>query len=176
MITRRVMVSTTRPQTIGPPEEFMTETRGENSRAVKVPEFLREPLSAAQAKLERFEEDAQRVFRDLMDRGRASRKDIEHIVAKLSKQDWTFPEMRQRLERLREQGMERAAEWRGKAETFRAEALERVIELQSKLVSFLGVATRDEVQEISKELDRLARRIAKADKHGRAKKRASSEG
>jgi polyhydroxyalkanoate synthesis regulator phasin len=148
----------------------MTETRGENSKSVKVPEFLREPLSAAQAKLEQFEVDAQRVLRDLMDRGRASRKDIEHIVARLSKQDWTFPEMKQRLEKLREQGMERAAEWRGRAETFRAETLERMIDLQAKAVSFLGVATRDEVHELSKELDRLARRISKAEKGGRARK------
>lgn len=148
----------------------MTETRSESSKSVKVPEFLREPLSVAQAKLEQFEVDAQKMLRDLMDRGRASRKDIEHIVSRLSKQDWTFPEMKQRLEKLREQGMERAAEWRGKAETFRAEALERVIELQSKAVSFLGVATREEVQELSKELDRLARRISKAEKGGRGKK------
>ena len=155
----------------------MTETRNENTRTVKVPEFLREPLSAAQARLEQFEEEAQRVLRDLMDRGRAGRKDFEQMVARLSKQDWTFPEMKQRLERLREQGMERAAEWRGKAETFRAEALERMIELQARAVSFLGVATRDEVQELSKELDRLARRIAKAEKRPRAKKRAAgSEG
>jgi polyhydroxyalkanoate synthesis regulator phasin len=152
----------------------MTETRGENTKSVKVPEFLREPLSVAQAKLEQFEEDAQRMLRDLMDRGRASRKDFEQMVVRLSKQDWTFPEMKQRLEKLREQGMERAAEWRGKAETFRAEAMEKVIELQAKAFSFLGVATRDEVQEISKELDRLARRIAKAEKGGRAKKRSES--
>lgn len=153
----------------------MTETRSENTRAVKVPEFLREPLTAAQAKLERFEEDAQRVFRDLMDKGRASRKDLEQIVSRLSKQDWTFPEMKQRLEKLREQGVETAAEWRGKAETFRAEALERVIELQSRAVSFLGVATREEVQELSKELDRLAKRIAKTERNGKAKRAKGSE-
>lgn len=152
----------------------MTETRSENARAVKVPEFLREPLTAAQAKLERFEEDAQRVLRDLMDRGRASRKDLEQMVTRLSKQDWTFPEMKQRLEKLRDQGVETAAEWRGKAETFRAEALERMIELQSRAVSFLGVATREEVQELSKELDRLARRIAKSEKNGKAKRGRAS--
>jgi polyhydroxyalkanoate synthesis regulator phasin len=152
----------------------MTETRSENTRAVKVPEFLREPLTAAQAKLERFEEDAQRVLRDLMDRGRASRKDLEQIVTRLSKQDWKFPEMKQRFERLREQGVETAAEWRGKAESFRAEALEKMIELQSRAVSFLGVATRDEVQELSKELDKLARRISKTEKGGKAKRTKSS--
>jgi hypothetical protein len=154
----------------------MAETRGENSRTAKVPEFLREPLVAAQARLEHLEEGAQRVIRDLMDRGRASRKDFEQMVARLSKQDWTFPEMKQRLEKLREQGVERAAEWRGKAETFRAEALERMIELQARAVSFLGVATRDQVEELSKELDRLARRIEKGEKGRRPKKTGKVEG
>ena len=148
----------------------MTETRSENARSTKVPEFLREPLVAAQARLEHFEEEAQRVLRDLMDRGRASRKDLEQMVARLSRQDWTFPEMKQRIEKLRDQGVERAAEWRGKAETFRAEALEKVFELQARAVSFLGVATRDEVQELSKEIDRLAKRVEKDHKGGRTRK------
>jgi hypothetical protein len=142
----------------------MAETRSDNSKAMKVPEFLREPLEAAQARLGQLEEEAQRVIRDLMDRGRAGRKDIEEIVNRLSKQDWTFPEMKQRLEKLRDQGAERAAEWRDKAETFRAEALDRVIDLQARAISFLGVATRDQVEELSKELDRLARRIEKGQK------------
>ncbi len=150
----------------------MAETQKTDSgRNVKVPEFLREPLVAAQARLEHLEEEAQRVLRDLMDRGRASRKDIEHMVHRLSQQDWSFPEMRERIEKLRDQGVERAAEWRGRAETFRAEALERMIELQNRAVAFLGVATREQVEELSKELDRLARRIGeKGGKPKRAKK------
>ncbi len=142
----------------------------QNNKSMKVPEFLREPLVAAQARLEHLEEEAQRVLKDLMDRGRASRKDFEQMVVRLSKQDWTFPEMKQRIEKLREQGVERAAEWRGRAETFRAEALERMIELQGRAVSFLGVATREQVLELSKELDRLARRIEKGEKVRRTKK------
>jgi hypothetical protein len=139
-------------------------------KAMKVPEFLREPLEAAQARLEQIEVEAQRVLKDLVERGRASRKDLEHMVQKLSKQDWTFPEMKQRIDRLREQGVERAAEWRGKAETFRAEALERVLDLQGRAISFLGVATREQVEEISKELDRLTRRIEKGARSRRTKK------
>ncbi|HET8542625.1 MAG TPA: hypothetical protein VFL83_22310 [Anaeromyxobacter sp.] len=149
----------------------MAETqKTDSNRNVKVPEFLREPLVAAQARLEHLEEEAQRVLRDLMDRGRASRKDIEHMVQRLSRQDWSFPEMRERLEKLRDQGVERATEWRERAESFRAEALERMIELQNRAVAFLGVATRDEVAELSKEIDRLARRIDKTGKPRRAKK------
>jgi len=131
-------------------------------RALRMPEFLREPFEAAQQRLEQFEGEAQKLFRDLMDRGRASRKDIEQMVHKLSRQDWTFPEVKQRIEKLREQGVERAVEWRGKAETFRSEALERLVELQGKAVAFLGVATREQVEELSRELDRLAKRFESA--------------
>ena len=148
----------------------MAETQKRDSnRNVKVPEFLREPFVAAQARLEHLEEEAQRVLRDLMERGRASRKDLEQMMHRFSQQDWSLPEMRQRLEKLRETGVERAAEWRGRAESFRAEALERMIELQNRAVAFLGVATRDQVEELSKELDRLARRIDH-EKPKRAKK------
>jgi hypothetical protein len=145
----------------------------EGTRALKVPEFLREPLEAAQARLEQFEEDAQRVIKDLMVRGRASRKDIEQIVHRLSKQDWTFPDMKQRLEKLREQGVERAAEWRGRAESFRSEALDRMVELQSRAVSFLGVATREQVVELSRELERLSKRIERSEKARRGAKKGS---
>ena len=150
----------------------MAETNKVENGRMKVPEFLREPLVAAQARLEQIEEEAQRVFKDLMDRGRASRKDLEHMVTKLSKQDWTFPEMKQALEKLREQGVERAAEWRGKAETFRAEAMERMVELQGRAVGFLGVATKEQVLELSKELDRLARKIEKGAKVRKGVKKA----
>jgi hypothetical protein len=146
-----------------PGEEAMAETQRSNGgRAVKIPEFLREPLEAAQARIERLEVDAERVLKDLMDRGRAGRKEFEQIVARLSKQDWKFPEMKHRIEKLREQGVERAVEWRGRAETFRVEAMERVVDLQGRAIAFLGVASRDQVDELSREIERLAKRIEKA--------------
>ncbi len=154
----------------------MAETQKMNGgRAMKVPEFLREPIEAAQARLEQFEVEAQRVLKDLVVKGRASRKDFEHMVQRLSKQDWTFPEMKHRIDKLREQGVERAVEWRGRAETFRAEALERMIDLQGRAIAFLGVATKDQVDELSKELDRLARRIEKGTARRTKKARPSAE-
>lgn len=143
---------------------------------LKVPEFLREPLEAAQVRFGQIEEEAQRVLKDLMVRGRAGRKDIEHIMQRLSRQDWNLPEVKHRLGKLREQGVERAAEWRGKAETFRTEALERVTELQTRAVAFLGVATRDQVEELSRELERLAKRLDRAEKGRRSAKKARAEG
>lgn len=142
----------------------------DGSGPLKIPEFLKEPLEAAHVRLERLEGEAQRVWKDLMLKGRAGRKDLEHIVQRLAKQDWNVPEMRQLLDRLRAQGVERAAEWRGRAESFRAEALERMVELQGKAVAFLGVATREQVVELSRELDRLAKRIERGQRPAKSAK------
>ena len=138
--------------------------------SVKVPEFLREPLEAAQARLAEFEEEAQKVFKDLMKKGKESRKDVAILVQRLSKQDWNMDEIKGRVTKLRDQGMERAQELRGRAESFRSDAMERLEELQTKAVAFLGVATREQVEELSKELERLARRLDKADRARKTRK------
>jgi len=153
----------------------MAEAQKHENIRVKMPEFLREPLVAAQARLEALEGEAQRVLKDLVDRGRASRKDLEHMVQRLSKQEFSFVEVRQRLEKLREQGVERAAEWRGKAESFRTEALDRMLELQSRAVQFLGVATREQVEELSREMERLAKRLDKSEKAPRKARKSKEE-
>jgi len=44
------------------------------------------------------------------------------------------------------------------------------MELQEKAVSFLGVATKDQVEELHRELDRLAKRFEKSEKARPAKK------
>lgn len=154
----------------------MAETAKNVNGKNKMPEFLKEQLEAAQGRIVQIEEEAQKMFKDLMVRGRASRKDLEQIVRKLSKQDWSFPEVKERIGKLREQGQEAAAEWRDKAETFRADALERLVEIQGKAVSFLGVATREQVEELSKELERLARRLERSEKSKKPVKKTRAEG
>jgi len=138
--------------------------------SMKVPEFLREPLEAAQARLAEFEGEAQKVFKDLMQKGKESRKDVAVLVQRLSKQDWKMDELKDRVTKLREHGMERAQELRGRAESFRTEAMEKLEELQTKAVAFLGAATREQVEELSKELERLARRLDKAEKVRKVRK------
>ena len=51
-------------------------------------------------------------------------------------------------------------------------AMERMIELQGRAVGFLGVATKEQVEELSKELDRLARKIAKGGANAKVRKGA----
>lgn len=130
--------------------------------AMKVPEFLREPIEAAQARLESFEVEAQKLMKDLSGR-------IQKVQKQVAKQEW--PEIRERLEKMRETGLERAHEWRGKAEHFRAEAMERLVELQAKAIKFLGVATREQVEELSRELEMVLKRLEKGGRR-RARKPA----
>ncbi|MGZ6029994.1 MAG: hypothetical protein ACXWK5_11280 [Myxococcaceae bacterium] len=131
--------------------------------AMKVPEFLREPFEAAQARLESFEVEAQKLMKDLSGR-------FQKVQKQVAKQEW--PELRDRLEKMRETGLERAQEWRGKADHFRVEAMERLVELQSKAVKFLGVATREQVEELSREIEMVLKRLEKGGKR-RARKPAS---
>lgn len=142
----------------------MAESSKEGARrAITVPAFLREQVEQAQARIGQIEEGAEKALKDLMEKGRASRKDLEAILKKVSKDDRVI-ELRGKLEKFQRTGADRAEVWKGKAESFRAEALERIVELQGKAVSFLGVATRDEVEELHRELDRLAKRFEKGQK------------
>jgi hypothetical protein len=143
-----------------------------NANGMKVPEFLREPIEAAQARLVEFEEEAQKVLKDLLQKGKDSRKDIADMVQRLSKQDWKMDDLKGRVSKLRAQGMERAQELRGRAESFRADAMERLEDLQTKAVAFLGVATREQVEGLSRELERLARRLDKAERTKKKPKNA----
>lgn len=144
----------------------------EKNSSMKVPEFLREPLEAAQARLAELEEEAQRVIKDLMKKGKESRKEVSILVQRLSKQDWSMGDLKGRMTKLGAQSMERAYELKGRAESFRADAIERLEELQTKAVAFLGVASREQVEELSRELERLARRLDKADRAPRKAKKA----
>lgn len=111
--------------------------------AMKVPEFLREPLEAAQARLGTLEKDAQKLLKDISGRMQKEWKD--------------WPEMKGRVDKLLAAGRERATEWRGRAEHVRADAMERLMEL----VKFLGVATRDQLEQLSRDVDRILKRIEK---------------
>jgi polyhydroxyalkanoate synthesis regulator phasin len=129
-------------------------------RAMKVPEFLKDQFEQAQVTLGRLEGSAEKTLKELVEKGKAGRKDLTALLEKLAS-DERFTELRGRIEKLQKTGTIRAEEWRDKAENFRTEALERIVELQGKAVKFLGVATRDEIEELHRELDRLARKFEK---------------
>lgn len=148
----------------------MAETRRKSAASsIKVPEFLKGQLEQAQARFGKLEQSAEKAVKELVKKGKASRKELEAVLAKLSK-DGRVAELRGKLEKLQKTGANRAEAWKDKAESLRTEALERVVDLQGKAVSFLGVATKEEVEELHRELDRLAKKFEKGQKARRAEK------
>ncbi len=122
---------------------------------MRMPGFLREPIEVAQARLGTFEKDAQKLL------GR---------VQKEWKQEW--PEMKDRLDRLLTAGRERAAEWRGRAEHVRADVMDRLMDL----VKLLGVATRDPLEQLSRDVDRILKRMEKPRRPARKARRKPGSG
>lgn len=113
------------------------------------------------------------ILKELAKKGKAGRKEIEARLEKMvgdAHIEDRIAELRGKLELLQKTGRERTEVWRGKADSFRAEALERMVEVQGKVVSFLGVATREQVEELHHELERLAKRIESGQKARPAKK------
>ncbi len=117
-----------------------------HTSSARVEEFLRESVEVAQARLEALEAEAQKLLHELQVR-----------FQKVSKKEW--PEVKDRLEHLREVGKERAEEWKDRAQGFRVEAIERLEVLQEKALKFLGVATREEVAELSREINKIVKRL-----------------
>jgi hypothetical protein len=106
--------------------------------------------------------NVQELLKDLAKKGKAGRKEFETILAKVvadSRVEDRLADLRGKLDLLQKTGRQRTEAWRGKADSFRAEALERMLDIQCKVVSFLGVATRDQVEELHTELERLARKL-----------------
>lgn len=126
---------------------------------MRMPGFLREPIEVAQARLGTFEKDAQRLLKDFS--GRVQRE---------WKQEW--PEMKDRLDRLLAAGRERASEWRGRAEHVRADAMDRLMDL----VKLLGVATRDQLEQLSRDVDRILKRMEKPRRSARKAHRKPGSG
>jgi len=126
----------------------MSETQKSKSakNATKVEGFLRESVEVAQARLEVLEAEAQKLLHEVQTR-----------FQKVSGKDWA--EVKERLEHLREVGRERAEEWKDKAQEFRVDAAERLETLQEKALRFLGVATREEVAELSREINKILKRL-----------------
>jgi ElaB/YqjD/DUF883 family membrane-anchored ribosome-binding protein len=125
--------------------------KARNAKGAKVQELIRESIEAAQARLETLEGDAQKLIHEVSAR-----------VQKVSKKDWK--EFRGQVDKLRRAGRDAAEEWKDKAQNFRGEAVDRLLELQVRAMKFLGVATREEVEDLSREIGKILKRLDEVQK------------
>jgi type I site-specific restriction endonuclease len=114
-----------------------------------IPGLVKDTIDEAQKRLHFLEKEAQKLAKDFVTRSRAAQKDFGREFGRLQKRVTSgelFDEAR--LNKLR-----------GRAREVSGEIVGRLEELQSAILSLVGVASRDQVESVSHELRRLAKKV-----------------
>ena len=111
----------------------------------------REQLAAVEARLQRYEADAQKKIQEVAQRGAASRKELEEMVAKVKSGELLV----------------HAAELRSRAEQTGTQVLKRFEGMQERAFERMGIATRPQIAELGAQVSRLSRKLEKISRQAR---------
>jgi len=112
----------------------------------------REQLDAVEQRLQRYEAEAQKRVRELADKGGASRKELEELVARVKSGEL----------------LAHAAQLRARAEQTGNEVLRRFENLPEKAFERMGLATRPQIAELGAQVARLSRKLDRFTRQARA--------
>ncbi len=115
---------------------------------VEMKQETRKRLGALQARFDALESEARGRLLRALGAGQHRLSELDEKLARWSREDWSVDGMRKRFETLR-----------ARAEQLRANALRRVNEIPGSAVSALASGTRVSVQNLARELDRLAKLV-----------------
>lgn len=126
----------------------------------RISEKVRESIEEAHARLTSFEDEAQKVVADLLRKGRASRKEFKTLIHRLNTHEILEASPMKDLS--------------GRAKHVREDLSHRLEVLVERAIAFSGVASREQVEDLARDLERLSRKLDKAvvgaaRKGGRAK-------
>ncbi len=105
-------------------------------------------LQALQARIGELEVEARGRLLKALGAGQHRLTELDVALERMAREDWSVPGLRKRLDGLRE-----------RAEALRATALKRVNEMPATAVSALASSTRVPVQNLARELERLAKLV-----------------
>jgi hypothetical protein len=111
----------------------------------KLADKFKDGLEQAQARLTELEEEAQKVFQEVLDRSKSSRKEMSAIIGRLNAGEL--------IDR------KTMKQWEGKARHVSADLAHRFEDLRSRAIQYAGVASRDQVDDLASDLDKLSRKI-----------------
>ncbi|MFW6369051.1 MAG: hypothetical protein ACOC0J_00525 [Myxococcota bacterium] len=131
----------------------------------QVPAFVTNGIESGRSRLAGLEEQAQDLFKDLYSRGN---RELEQIRERLP-----VSALREKLpvDELVDRARSVESETRTRAEALVEDMEGRVHRLQDTILSMIGVASREQVAGLARDLDRLSRRL---DRLSRQAKKASS--
>ncbi len=115
---------------------------------VQVKQESKKRLQALQARFDALETEARGRIRRALGAGQHRLTELDGMLAKWSREDWSVVGMRKRFETLR-----------ARAEQLRANAMKRVNEIPGSAMSALASGSRVPVQNLARELERLAKLV-----------------
>jgi hypothetical protein len=113
----------------------------------KFADKMRESLEQAQERLSGIEDEAQKVFQEIIDRSKTSRKEMASLMSKINGGE-LFDKAT-------------VKQWQGKAKHVSADLVHRFEELRTRAITYAGVASKTQVDELAKDLDKLSRKLDK---------------
>lgn len=119
----------------------------ETSKTVQLQGFVKQQLEDAQKRFASFEEEAERVLKGLIERGREHGKELEELIQKLNVRDLSVF----RKAKIRDLGRT--------AEEASSEVRRRLDSIQSRVIEAVGVATKAQIDDINRELSRLSKKL-----------------
>lgn len=131
----------------------MPDTRS-NKKATPFKGFVREQVQAVQKNLSEFQKEAEKMIEELAIKGREPLKELDRLVARLEKSGWA----------------EKPVELAGKAKDFGTELVSHLDGLQDSVIQFVGVASRDQVESLTKEIRKLAVKVEGLSKDAKKKR------
>ncbi len=126
--------------------------------------LMKEGLDTAQVRLHALEKDANKVLKGVRSRSRATQAQVADLLTKMEPTE------------LLEKGREAEKEWTKAASRFVTQLGERVSSLQADILRLAGVASRNQLESIADDIERIGRkvdRLAKANAPSRTAGKAS---
>jgi hypothetical protein len=126
----------------------MPEAQSESRNGANV---LFHSVQTIQARFGALEADAKGRLRKALGKGHEAAVGLDEALARVSREDWSVDGMRKRFDVLRH-----------RAENLRANALKRVAGMPGSAVSALATSSRGPVQNLARELEKLAKKLEPA--------------
>ena len=116
-----------------------------------LPVLVKDTLGEAQKRFAVLEKEAQLLAKDFVSRSRAAQKDLAKELERLQKRGAQWMDTR---------GIDRGFDRvRGRAKELSGEVRGRLEELQTSVLNLVGVASHEQVEAVSNELRRLAKKV-----------------
>ena len=112
-----------------------------------LPVLVKDTLGEAQKRFAVLEKEAQLLAKDFVSRSRAAQKDLAKELDRLQKRGAQWIDN------------QKFDEFRGRAKELSGEVRGRLEELQTAVLNLVGVASREQVESVSHELRRLAKKV-----------------